>query len=720
MKLAGIITRISLACCGAALMPWGGLVRSQSTAARPNILFLVMDDVGIDQLAAFNPAAGTSALTPNINAVANAGVKFTKLYTMPECSPSRAAFFTGRYPLRTGVNAAILAQDLPAAQVSPYEVTTPRVLAQAGYVSGLIGKYHLGGPENNPDGNAAPIALGWNYFNGNMRGGPPPIDTTLGGQYTADKTKYSMGFPTGNQRGAVWFLNPSTGKPFCDDSQGGYTGKAGVEKGGIPALDSGGNFAATCADAGTTPPNFATFNAYYVWPKVVAGGSTVQAAPSRQYMTSAQTDAAIAWINSQTSVATVGTSAPWMATVAYNAIHTPYQEPPTSLYPAGFTWPSGVPESAASAAAQKTMSDLMLAAMDKEIGRLLTSTGLATVDTQGNLKYDPAARNTMVVIIGDNGSFLADVKTPYDPVRSKGTPYETGVLAPLIVAGPLVQNPGRAVDSMVNAVDLFQLFGEIAGVDVHTAVPASHQLDSMPMVPYLTNPSQAPIRQYNFTQLGAGLKPPSVKLSPCVVSLGPINIATDILFTTQSVCEDNGGKWFGPTAAQPVSAYPTSCSILQAGLYPGLIVLPNQVWAVRDQRYKLVKVDRPSCLAPLGPYEFYDLTPTATNPAGIDLSGADLLKNGQPVNLTAEQSTAYLNLMAQMNTLLGSEPACYGDGTLDKAVDFFDWEGVFAHYAQPSVFDYNADGVTDVHDVIWAMNNLGNNCYTSGPGRKPQ
>lgn len=125
-----------------------------------NILFIILDDVGKDQLSAFNPNALTAALTPNLNAIIAAGVKFTNFATMPECSPSRVSFFTGRYPLRTGVNAAILDQDLPAAQLSPFEITTPKALATAGYQSALLGKYHLGGPENNPAGNRAPISAG--------------------------------------------------------------------------------------------------------------------------------------------------------------------------------------------------------------------------------------------------------------------------------------------------------------------------------------------------------------------------------------------------------------------------------------------------------------------------------------------------------------------------------------------------------------------------------
>jgi arylsulfatase A-like enzyme len=134
----------------------------------------------------------------------------------------------------------------------------------------------------------------------------------------------------------------------------------------------------------------------------------------------------------------------------------------------------------------------MLEAMDKEIARLLVEVGLATRDGD-DLVYRPDATNTMVVIVGDNGSYLQTVRLPFDPTRGKGTVYQTGVWVPLIVSGPLVNpaNVGKEVPHMVNAaVDVFSLFGEVAGVDVRRAVPRSHTLDAKPMMPYLTNPGQ--------------------------------------------------------------------------------------------------------------------------------------------------------------------------------------------------------------------------------------
>src|SRR5215510_291074 len=69
--------------------------------ARPNILFVVMDDVGIDQMAIFGYDDDNQPPTPTIAQIAGAGVMFRNTWSMPACSTSRAVFFTGRFPFRT-------------------------------------------------------------------------------------------------------------------------------------------------------------------------------------------------------------------------------------------------------------------------------------------------------------------------------------------------------------------------------------------------------------------------------------------------------------------------------------------------------------------------------------------------------------------------------------------------------------------------------------------
>ena len=118
---------------------------------RPNILLFILDDVGIDQMTSFGYGGATAPRTPSIDTIASEGVRFRNLWTMPECSPSRAMLFEGRYPLRTNVYSAILPADLANSQVPPYETTTPRILRGAGYTSALFGKFHLAGSDLNPE-----------------------------------------------------------------------------------------------------------------------------------------------------------------------------------------------------------------------------------------------------------------------------------------------------------------------------------------------------------------------------------------------------------------------------------------------------------------------------------------------------------------------------------------------------------------------------------------
>jgi arylsulfatase A-like enzyme len=155
----------------------------------PNIIFFILDDVGIDQMSAFGygGAVGTPQ-TPVIDTLVKGGVMFRNTWAMAECSPSRAMFFNGRYPIRTGIANAITPSDLANSQMSPYESTTPAILKGAGYASGIFGKTHLTGsarnPSNNPYGATAQFQLGWDQFSGWGEGAPESIDTTAGGVAT--------------------------------------------------------------------------------------------------------------------------------------------------------------------------------------------------------------------------------------------------------------------------------------------------------------------------------------------------------------------------------------------------------------------------------------------------------------------------------------------------------------------------------------------------------
>src|SRR5207249_551363 len=123
----------------------------------PNILFVIIDDIGIDQMRIFGYQADNQAHTPSIDTIALGGVRFRNAWAMPECSPSRVSFFTGRYPMRTGVLNISLDNTLANSQMSPFEAGIPKVLHGKGYKNAFFGKWHLTSfASNDPNGNPNP------------------------------------------------------------------------------------------------------------------------------------------------------------------------------------------------------------------------------------------------------------------------------------------------------------------------------------------------------------------------------------------------------------------------------------------------------------------------------------------------------------------------------------------------------------------------------------
>src|SRR5215469_10597768 len=539
---------------------------SGSKGKKPNILFIVMDDVGIDQLTVFGYGGVDAPKTPNIDAIAHAGVRFRNVWAMPECSPSRAVFFEGRYPLRTNVFGALLDDDFANSQVSPYEATTPRLLKTRGYESGDFGKFHLGEPTHNPFQDGLVHSLGWDYFDGFLQGAPPFIDTTAGG--VADSGTYTCGFVPNKIDGGA-----DTGScRFADNTCQDLSVTAAHPTPGFYCLEQGGVFEpeTSCQQTPTKPPNFEQRNGYYVWPRVTNSpdGVVAKFPYTRGFVAEATTNSAVSWINSEKNA-----NKNWMATVAFPQIHTPYQQVPRSLIPAGSLDLSNLNctgNIANNVPAYHLLSNQMLESMDTEIGRLLVQTGLASYNPDGSLNYQPQNTNTMVVLIGDNGTYAFSVKPPFNPSRAKGFVYQTGVWVPLIIAGPLVTSPNRAVESMVNVADLYQLFGEIAGIDVHKAVPYYHIVDSVGMLSYLTNPNQSIMRQTNFTQTGRNIH--VMAPSPCVLQTAQSAPATCLqLMNTEDICHDEGGDWYGPDPNNPNQPTYGSCCDVEAAVNNGTI-----------------------------------------------------------------------------------------------------------------------------------------------------
>ncbi len=146
--------------------------QTMPTSTRPNIIFIVADDLGYADLGCYGgrPAA-FGAVSPHIDALAAAGIRFTQGYAnSPVCSPTRFALMTARWQYRLRGAAeeplSIRTRGSSTLGLPPEHPTLPSLLRDAGYRTALAGKWHLGYPPH-----FGPLRSGYEEFFGPMSGG---------------------------------------------------------------------------------------------------------------------------------------------------------------------------------------------------------------------------------------------------------------------------------------------------------------------------------------------------------------------------------------------------------------------------------------------------------------------------------------------------------------------------------------------------------------------
>ena len=179
----------------------------------PNIVVILADDLGYGDIGCYG---SPRIRTPHLDALAAGGLRFTDFHSSGAvCSPTRAGLLTGRYQQRARIPGVISAAGHRDKGLSAGEVTFPKRLREAGYVSGIFGKWHLGyHPRFNP------VRHGFDRFRGYVSGNVDYIShvdqTGVPDWWEGDRRIEEEGYTTHLITGhALGFIEANRDRPFC-------------------------------------------------------------------------------------------------------------------------------------------------------------------------------------------------------------------------------------------------------------------------------------------------------------------------------------------------------------------------------------------------------------------------------------------------------------------------------------------------------------------------
>jgi arylsulfatase A-like enzyme len=414
-----------------------GVAQQSSEQARPNILLIISDDIGLDVSTDMYPGLveriaaqygphghahpdaasieGHPASTPNIAQLARAGMRFTNAWAQPFCSPTRASVITGLFAAGTKITTY---QD---ALSQKHTTFVRRLKDEGGYSTAIFGKWHLAGLPGNPSyPGMKPKQAGFELFQGNMHAA----------------------------LGTFWDY----------DYQ-------------VQDADS--------------PPD--------VWRDQKPPERSLPGIAPTTYAPVVKVADALAWIEQREAE---DADKPWFAWLAFNLSHATIQRAPSqmavpnadTLNDASLREMQACGGHFGSAETGECSGESLMRAMTSSLDTVLGKL-LAAVDA-----LDP---NTYVIYLGDNGTpmygrpnldFIDNLYITRSG-RGKGTAYASGARVPMAIRGPGIA-PNSVSDEFVHAADLYSTTLELAGLEPSKTVSNSDgtgtvPLDSVSLTPIL-------------------------------------------------------------------------------------------------------------------------------------------------------------------------------------------------------------------------------------------
>jgi arylsulfatase B len=414
---------------------------SDSANTPPNILLIIADDLGVEQLASFGIGA-QPAVTPNLDQLASQGMSFVNVWSQPICSPTRATLLTGRYGFRTGVGTAT-----PGKVHGDY----PELARAENGGPDLSGFDNLADKPLEVYENLGPV---FRVFNTYFANDDDPADGPFPSGYGLPINEYTL--PEILRSSAANYSTGVIGKWHLGDNRNGWLqhpGNAGFDYFSVNMLNQ--------------PESF------YAWYENVNG----ELEQRTGYTPEQKVDDAIDWLDEQKQ-----DDKPWLLWLAFNLPHYPHHIPEVA----------GLETDGLDPTDHRSALDVMTSRMDQEIGRLLDAIGAEELE------------NTIVLLVGDNGTTGEANDPPFHPERGKFTLYEGGIRVPLIISGPGIP-AGAQSTALVNTTDIFATLVELSG----NKLPEELVHDSVSLAPYFDTPSSNSIRDFMFADAfyaGSGIE----------------------------------------------------------------------------------------------------------------------------------------------------------------------------------------------------------------------